>query len=82
MDTRWTSHLLKDPVKKEELANAVKGSKLALDRLVEILTKDLHTSQREQRKIDHYTSPNWELMQVDCNATQRVLEKIINLCKV
>jgi len=82
MDTRWTSHLSKDPVKKEELTKAIKGSRLALDRLEQILTKDLEQSQKEQRKIDHYSSPNWELMQVDCNATQRILDKIINLCKV
>ncbi len=82
MDTRWTAHLSKQPIEKEELANYIKASAPVLNRLIDILTKDLETSVREQRKIDHYSSPNWELTQVDCNATQRTLEKIINLCKV
>ena len=82
MDTRWTAHLTKQPIEKEELANFVKASAPVLNRLIDILTKDLETSKREQRKIDHYESPNWSLTQVDCNATQRTLEKIISLCKV
>lgn len=82
MDSRWTAHLSKHPVEKQELISFVKASAPVLNRLIDILTKDMQASVREQRKIDHYQSPNWELTQVDCNATQRTLEKIINLCKV
>jgi len=82
MDVKWTAHLSKDPVKKQELAEFVKASAPVLNRLIEILTKDLESSQREQKKIDLYDCPNWQLKQVDCNATQRTLDKIINLCKV
>lgn len=81
MYSRWTSHL-KDPLEKEELKKHIFSSKPILERLVTILTKELDSSVKEQRKIDHYNSPNWELIQVDCNATQRVLDKIIALCKV
>lgn len=82
MDTRWTAHLSKDPIKKEELANYVKASAPVLNRLIDILTKDIELSAKEQKKIDLYDCPHWQLKQVDCNATQRTLEKIINLCKV
>jgi hypothetical protein len=82
MDTRWVSHLGNDPEKKEELLRTIKGSGRTLQRLVEILTKDLEQSKKDQRKADHYDSPNWMLIQADANATQRTLEKIINLCKV
>ena len=75
MDTKWTAHLSKDPVKKEELHSFVKASAPVLNRLIEILTKDLESSAREQKKIDLYDCPNWQLKQVDCNATQRTLEK-------
>lgn len=82
MDKRWTSHVATDSIKKEEFANHVKAAAPVLDRLIEILTKDLEASRCEQKKIDLYDCPNWQLMQADCNATQRTLEKIIKLIKV
>lgn len=82
MDVKWTAHLSKTPIEKEELTNQIKAAALVLNRLTDILTKDLESSKREQKKIDLYDCPNWQLKQVDCNATQRTLEKIINLCKV
>lgn len=82
MDKKWTAHLSKEPLKKEELANFIQASAPVLNRLIEILTKDLESSEREQKKIDLYDCPNWQLKQVDCNATQRTLEKIISLVKV
>lgn len=82
MDTRWTAHLSKEPLQKEEFANLVRVATPVLERLAEILTKDLNHSAKEQKKIDLYDCPNWQLKQVDCNATQRTLENIIKLCKV
>lgn len=82
MDSKWIAHLSKTPEEQDSFRRVVKGSTPVLNRLVEILTKDLEHSQREQKKIDHYDSPNWALTQVDCNATQRTLERIISLCKV
>lgn len=82
MDSKWVSHLNTSTIEQDHFRLAVKGASPVLKRLVEILTKDLEHSQREQKKIDHYDSPNWGLTQVDCNATQRTLERIINLCKV
>jgi len=82
MDKKWTSHLNKNLVEKQELENLIKGSSRVLNRLVELLDKELTQSRREQKNIDHYETPNWELRQVDCNATQRTLEKVIDLCKI
>ena len=82
MNSKWTSHLSKDQVKKAEFSEAVKAALPVLNRLIDILTKDIETSRREQKKIDLYDCPNWQLMQADCNATQRTLDKIINLCKI
>ncbi len=82
MDTKWASHLSKKPIEQEEFKNYIKASIPVLNRLREILTKDLEQSSREQKKVDHFDTPNWELRQVDCNATQRTLEKIINLLEI
>jgi hypothetical protein len=82
MDTRWTAHLGKQPIEKAEFASYIKASTPVLNRLIDILTKDIESSAREQKKSDLYDCPNWQLKQVDCNATQRTLEKIINLIKV
>ena len=82
MNTIWTSHLVKTPDKREELSNAIKGSAIVLKRLGEILTNEIDKSLKAQRDIDHYNTPNWELRQVDCNATQRALIKIKNLIEI
>ena len=82
MNSKWTAHLSKDPIRRTEFHNAVKAATPVLNRLIDILTKDIETSRREQKKIDLYDCPNWQLMQADCNATQRTLEKITNLCKI
>ena len=82
MHNKWTSHLSTDSIKKEEFKNAVKASSIVLSRLVDILTKDIEVNRREQKKIDLYDCPNWQLLQADCNATQRTLEKIITICKL
>ena len=82
MHNKWTSHLSTDSIKKEEFKNAVKASSIVLSRLVDILTKDIEVNRREQKKIDLYDCPNWQLLQSDCNATQRTLEKIITICKL
>ncbi len=82
MNNKWISHLSKDVVARTEFSNFVKGAKPVLDRLIEILTKDLEANRCEQKKIDLYDCPNWQLMQVDCNATQRTLEKIIKQCNI
>ena len=82
MDHKWLSHVSNNPVEKEEFKNAVLASKPVLDRLITILTKDLQASQREQKKVDYYELPKWELMQADCNASQRTLERVIDLCQI
>ena len=82
MNSKWTSHLSKDPIRRTEFQSAVKAAMPVLNRLIDILTKDMEASRREQKKIDLYDCPNWQLMQADCNATQRTLEKIINICKL
>ena len=82
MNNKWIAHLSKDEIARTEFSNFVKGAKPVLTRLIQILTKDLEASRCEQKKIDLYDCPNWQLMQSDCNATQRTLEKIIKLCNI
>lgn len=82
MNSIWIAHLGKMPIEQEELKGMINASKPVLNRLIEIMERDLKLSLSEQKKVDHYNSPNWEYMQVDCNATQRTLEKLINLCKI
>ena len=82
MNSKWISHLSKDSLKKEEFKGVVQAASPVLSRLIDILTKDIETNRREQKKIDLYDCPNWQLLQADCNATQRTLDKIINLCKL
>jgi hypothetical protein len=83
MNSKWTAHLGKDPIKQEEFRSMINASKVVLDRLVEMLEKEIACSLSEQKKVDHYyDTPNWEYLQVDCNATQRTMQKIINLCKI
>ena len=82
MHSKWTAHLSKDSLKKEEFSKCVKADYPVLSRLKDILTKDIETNSREQKKIDLYDFPNCHLMQADCNATQRTLEKVLDLCKL
>lgn len=82
MDSRWLSHLSKDPLKKEEFKNHILACKPVLERLKSLLTKEVQASQKKQKDIDLYNSPNWELHQVDCNASQRTLEKVMDFLEV
>ena len=54
MNSKWTSHLSKDSVKKEEFKGVVMSASPVLSRLIDILTKDIETNRREQKKIDLY----------------------------
>ena len=51
MDHKWLAHVSKDPIKKDEFKGVVLASKPVLDRLIEILTKDLQASMKEQKKV-------------------------------
>lgn len=82
MNSKWTSHLVKNKDERAIFHNAVLASEPVLKRLSEILTKDLEAAIREQENPDTYDCPNWQLKQIDCNVTRRLLTKIINLCKV
>lgn len=82
MDNRWLSHLSGDESAKKEFKQLIINSKRALDRLSEILTRELETSEKEQCSAASYDCPNWAYKQADYIATQRNLKRVIDLLKI
>lgn len=66
---------------KEAFENEFNTSGLLRERLISVLHEKIRTKEKFGRDEVHYDSPNWELKQVDVNATIRAYLEIIELLK-
>lgn len=64
---------------RKELESEFSGSFYLRSRIIELLTKDIHNIQKDMTSDEHYSSPNWNLIQVDRIAQIKAIEKIISL---
>ena len=65
-------------VSKEEVLSA----SAVLEALQDILSDDIESSLKEMRKLDNYHTPKWEYLVADHLATQRTLQKVIDLVNI
>ncbi len=76
----WTKHLEDD--KKESFKNSIKGSKIVLDRAVEILKEEENNIIQVELNHKIYDSPNWDYKIAHDNgfrAGLRTAMKLLNL---
>lgn len=64
---------------KEELEAILRASSKGLALLRDILTKELDTVRTLRAAKDTYESPAWPYLQADYNATERNLQKVLDL---
>ena len=75
---KWTANLSKT-VEKENFKNNLSGSKLVLDRLKEILDKDLETSVSEASSRKTFDIPNWSEYQAYLMGKQAYINQLKDL---
>lgn len=77
---RWSEAAL-DGVKpdKEELEAMLRASSKGLALLKDILAKELEATRTSRCSKDGYDSPAWPYQQADYNATERTLQKVLDL---
>lgn len=81
MITAWTKNT-KTPEEKDRLTNAILGSRVVLDRLMELMQEDEVGMNNREVGTAIYDLPNWELRVADANGYRRCLKaymKLINL---
>lgn len=74
----WTKNL-KTPEEKERFENSLKGSRLVLERLVQMLDEEEADIDRSEMNLDTYSTPNWSEKQAHKNGQRSMLRKIKNL---
>lgn len=67
---------------KEMIEKAYVFSKPLMERIVEILTKDLEKSIKEGDDFSKFLTPNWELSQAYLSGQREAIRAIINLLKI
>lgn len=75
---RWFKNSLTSDQKKE-LEDALKHSKLVLDRLVEILEEDIETSYRKSRDEGNFLKPAWSEHQAYLLGEQKNIMALLTL---
>lgn len=78
MMSMWTKNL-KSPEEKDRFENSLKGSKIVLDRLTELLTEEESEIDRSELNVDTYETSNWASKQAHKNGQRASLRKIKNL---
>lgn len=74
----WTKNL-KTPEEKERFENSLKGSRLVLERLAQMLDEEEADIDRSEMNLDTYSTPNWAEKQAHKNGQRSMLRKIKNL---
>lgn len=80
ISSRLTLTLSKE--EKELLEKAYSYSKPLMDRITEILSKDLEKSVKEGDDFSKFQHPNWDLSQAFLSGQREALRSIINLLKL
>lgn len=81
MISAWTKHL-KDPAEQDRFQNSVLGSKVVLDRLIDILEEAKVSIEDKEISSKVYDSPNWAYRQAHVNGFKSclaVINKLINV---
>ncbi len=73
MKTTWTKHL-KDKKDKEAFEVVVRNSKIALERL-----EDIIKSKERKLKASSYESPSWPFFRADQDGYNRALDEILEI---
>jgi len=79
MKTTWTKGL--DATEIEDLTGNYNGSAMTRNRLAELLTSKITTSQTHSLSKLLYDNPNWALLQADQRGYERALHDIVDLIK-
>lgn len=74
----WTANLQTDE-EKERFQNSLKGSKIVLDRLAEILVNKEMELDRSQKSLKQYESPNWAFSTAHKNGYASAIQNIRDL---
>lgn len=78
LNARWyPSSLAKDPEAKKKLETSVLNSRVALERLREIITEEIKAGEALP-KTD-YDSPSWAYKQADRNGALRAYQNVLKL---
>jgi hypothetical protein len=78
MIIQWTNHL-KTQEEKDRFADSVKGSRLVLERLSQILRQEEDEITRTELSVDSYDNPNWSHKQAFRNGQRSVYRKLQSL---
>ena len=75
MNLMWTKNL-RTSEEKERFENSLQGSRIVLDRLMELLNEEEEGLNRSEISIDSYSTPNWAEKQAHQNGQRSMLRKI------
>jgi len=78
MITAWTKNT-KTPEEKDRLTNSILGSRVVLNRLLELMQEDEAGMNNREVGTDIYNLPNWELRIADANGYRRCLKEYMKL---
>jgi len=78
MISAWTKHL-KTEEDKERFKNKLKGSKVVLERLQELLDEEKSGLETAEISSKIYDSPNWDYKQAHTNGFKAALKMVSKL---
>ncbi len=78
MMIQWTNHL-KTQEEKDRFSDSVKGSRLVLERLSQILRQEEEGITRTELSVESYDNPNWSHKQAFRNGQRSVYRKLQSL---
>lgn len=76
----WTKHI-KDPEDKSRFEESVRGSKTALDRLLQIIKDQESALDRSETSIKVYDTPNWAERQAHKNGNREAFAYLETLIR-
>lgn len=78
MIPNWTTHL-KDPEEAKRFRQYIHQSKGVLDRLNEIMDKQVEELDEQETTATQYDSPSWAALQADRNGYRRAIRLVKKL---
>lgn len=77
-NSKWTKHLPNES-DKETLRKTILGSRIALDRLKELLSEELASLENQEASSTDYDSPSWAYKQAHRNGERAFAKKVFEL---
>jgi hypothetical protein len=75
---KWTKHL-KSEAEKEQFTKTLLGSRIALDRLQQILEEELKTLENQESSLSDYSDASWSHKQAHRNGERAFAKKVFEL---